>query len=110
GLNRNQLNSLLQNILEQLATSLETDMALIGKLDEDLAYEKILSIGALEEKVNLDELVTRVKDIKLDVNEVVQLDELVMARMDRYSIFAVLKKQEKLKTEKMYLLKLFIQN
>jgi len=110
GLSKNQLKSLLQNILEQLANSLETDMALIGKLDNEFAYEKILSIGALEEKINLDELVLRVKDIKLEKDEVIQIDELVMARMDDYSVFAVLKKQEKLKTEKMYLLKLFVQN
>lgn len=33
-----------------------------------------------------------------------------MARMDNYTIFAALKKNEKLKTEKLYLLKLFVQN
>jgi len=100
----------LQNILEQLAGSLETDMALIGKLDDNFNYEKILSIGALEEKINLDELVARVKQVKIGNDEVVQIDELVMARMDDYSVFAVLKNHEKLKTEKMYLLKLFVQN
>src|ERR1700761_9297768 len=80
GLSKNQLNPLLQNILEQLAGSLETDMALIGKLDDNFNYEKILSIGALEEKVNLDELSARVKQVKIDNDEVVQIDELVMAR------------------------------
>jgi signal transduction histidine kinase len=110
GLNKNQLNALLQNILEQLATSVQTDMALIGKIDNDFNYEKILSIGAIEEKINLDELIARVKNIPLAKDEVVQLDELVLARMDKYSVFAVLKKQEKLQTEKMYLLKLFVQN
>ena len=110
GLNKNQLNALLQNILEQLAASVQTDMALIGKLDEDYNYEKILSIGAVEEKINLDELTARIKNLKLAKDEVVQLDELVLARMDKYSVFAILKKQEKLQTEKMYLLKLFVQN
>ena len=110
GLNKNQLTSLLKNILEQLAASLETDMALIGKLDSEFAYEKILSIGALEEKVNLDAIVDKVRGLKLDKDEVIQVDELVLARMDDYSVFAVLNKQEKLKTEKMYLLKLFVQN
>src|SRR5476651_1295280 len=74
GLNKLQLKSLLQNILEQLAGSLETDMALIGKLDDDFAYEKILSIGALEERINLDELVARVKQVKIENDEVVQID------------------------------------
>lgn len=111
GLSKNQLNSLLKNILEQLAGSLETDMALIGKLDKDLNYEKILSIGAVEEKVNLDELTARVKNIQMKKDEVRQLDDdLVLARLDNYYVFAILQKQEKLKTEKMYLLTLFVQN
>ena len=110
GLNKHQLASLLKNILDQLATSLDTDMALIGKLHDDMTYEKILSIGAMEERVNLDELITRIKNAKIAKDEVAQIDELVMARLDHYSVFAVLKKQERLKVEKMYLLKLFIQN
>jgi two-component system NtrC family sensor kinase len=110
GLSQNQLTSLLKNILDQLACSLDTDMALIGKLHDNFVYEKILSIGAFEEKVNLDELISRVECIKIEKNEVIQLDELVLARMENYSVFAILKKHEKLKTEKMYLLKLFIQN
>ena len=110
GLSKNQLNSLLKNILDQLAGSLDTDMALIGKLDKDLNYEKIISIGAIEEKVNLDELTARVKNIRIEKDEVVQLDDMVLARLDNYYVFAILQKQEKLKTEKMYLLKLFVQN
>jgi len=110
GLNKNQLTTLLQNVLEQLAASVQTDMALIGKLDDDFNYEKILSIGAVEEKINLDELTARIKNLKLAKDEVVQIDELVLARMDKYSVFAILKKQERLQTEKMYLLKLFVQN
>jgi two-component system NtrC family sensor kinase len=109
-LSKNQLNSLLQNILEQLALSLDTKVALIGKLDKDLNYEKVLSIGALEEKVNIDELAARVKAVNMKTDEVIQLDELVLARIDNYYVFALLEKQEKLKTEKMYLLKLFVQN
>jgi len=110
GLSTNQLNSLLKNILEQLAFSLDTNMALIGKLDKDMRYEKILSIGAVEEKINIDELTARVKAADLEKDEVCQLDELVLARLENYYVFAVLQKVERLKTEKMYLLKLFVQN
>ena len=110
-LNKHQLTSLLKNILDQLAITLETDMALIGKLHDDgFVYEKIISTGALEEKINLDELISRVKTIKIAKDEVIQVDDLVLARMENYSVFAVLKKHELLKTEKMYLLKLFVQN
>jgi len=72
--------------------------------------EKIFSIGAFEENVNLEELIARVKNINIEKNEVIQIEELVLARMDNYSVFALLKKHERLKTEKMYLLKLFVQN
>lgn len=110
GLNKNQLTSLLKNILDQLAISVDTDMALLGKLHDDFSYEKVLSIGAIEEKIDLDQLIARVKSVDIAKDEIIQIDELVLARLDDYSIFAVLKKQERLKVEKMYLLKLFVQN
>ena len=109
-LEEHQLASLLQNILDQLATYVETDMALLGKLHEDYKYEKIFSIGSSEGKINMEELIARVKAADIADGEVIQLDEVVLARLDNYTIFAVLKKEEKLKTEKLYLLKLFVLN
>ena len=109
-LEEDQLTSLLRNILDQLATYVDTDMALLGKLHDDLVYEKIFSIGEIEEKINIDELITRVKNARINDEEVMQLDDVVFARLDNYTIFAVLKKAEKLKTEKLYLLKLFVLN
>jgi two-component system NtrC family sensor kinase len=110
GLNKQQLDSLLKNILDQLASSVDTDVALMGKLHDDFTYEHILSIGALDDKINTDELISRVRDINLERDSVIQVDELFLARMDKYTVFALLKKHEKLKTEKSYLLKLFVQN
>jgi two-component system NtrC family sensor kinase len=109
-LDEQQLTPLLRNILDQLATYVETDMALLGKLHDDYVYEKIFSIGAIEEKINVSELIARVKVAPIVDGEVEQLDNVVFARLDHYTIFAVLKKQEKLKTEKLYLLKLFVLN
>jgi len=110
GLNQTQLTSLLKNILDQVAIALKTDTALIGKLHDDLVYEKVISIGAPDDKFGIDELITRIKEIRVAKDEVKQVDNLVLARMENYSVFAVLKKQENLKTEKMYLLKLLTQN
>jgi len=109
-IDENQLNSLLLNVLDQLATYVETDMALLGKLHDNEVYEKIFSIGSIEGRINLKELITRVKAADIGDGEVVQLEEVVLARLDNYTIFAVLKKDEKLKTEKLYLLKLFVLN
>ena len=109
-LDENHLTSLLRNILDQLATYVETDMALLGKLHDDFVYEKIFSIGSIEEKINLEELIARLKAAPQSDEEVRQIDDVIFARLDNYTIFAVLKKQEKLKTEKLYLLKLFVLN
>ena len=109
-LDENQLTSLLQNILDQLVTYVDTDMALIGKLDDNGKYEKMLSIGAVDERINVNELVARIKRSNIGNNEVGQIDEVIFARLDTYTIFAVLKKNERLKTEKIYLLELFIKN
>jgi K+-sensing histidine kinase KdpD len=103
------LFTLLKNILDQLAAHLQTDMALLGKLREDYSYEKLFSIGALEEKINLKELIARVDAANLEQEEVVQVEEIVMVKIEDYIVFAVLTKNEQLKTEKMYLLKLFVQ-
>ncbi len=109
-LEEGHLNSLLRNILDQLVTYVETDMALLGKLHEDYVYEKIFSIGPIEEKINIEELISKVKCTPLGDGEVTQFEDMVLARLDNYSIFAVLKKEQKLKTEKLYLLKLFVLN
>lgn len=109
-LDEQALTPLLRNILDQLATYVETDMALLGKLHEDFVYEKIFSIGSIEEKINVEELVSRLKKTSIQDGGVEQLDDVVFARLDNYTIFAVLKKQEQLKTEKLYLLKLFVLN
>ncbi len=109
-LNKNQLTSLLQNILYQVAHSVDTDMALLGKLDEQLQYETVISIGDIEEKVNMDVLISRVKNAHQSADDVVQFDDMVLVRMNNYSIFSLLKNQGRLKTEKMYLLKLFVHN
>jgi K+-sensing histidine kinase KdpD len=109
-LDEHHLNSLLQNVLDQLATYVETDMALLGKLHDNQVYEKIFAIGAIEAKIDLQELIERVKSANIADGEVVQLDEVVLARLDNYTVFAILKKEKKLKTEKLYLLKLFVLN
>lgn len=108
--NEQHLTSLLRNILDQLVTYVETDMALLGKLHDNAEYEKLFSIGAIEEKIDLRELIARVKSAQVADGSVVQLGDVVLARLNNYSIFAVLKNHEQLKTEKLYLLKLFVLN
>ncbi|HEY0432488.1 MAG TPA: ATP-binding protein [Chitinophagaceae bacterium] len=109
-IDENHLNTLLRNILDQLVTYVETDMALLGKMHDDFVYEKIFSIGPIEERINLAELTSRIKATQVGDGEVIQFEDMVLARLDNYSVFAALKKGERLKTEKIYLIKLFVLN
>lgn len=109
-LSENHLNSLLQNILDQLAMYIGSDVAVLGKLLETKEYQQLFSIGAVENKINVSKLSQLISSAGFDANEVVQIEELVFVRLEDYSIFAVLNKNEHLKTEKLYLLKLFVQS
>ena len=108
-ISENHLNTLLQNILDQLAMYIETDMAVMGKMENN-QYEKLFSIGALEEKINLSQLNQKINSANANHNDVMQIDEIIFAKMEEYAVFAVLKKDTQLKTEKLYLLRLFVQN
>jgi two-component system NtrC family sensor kinase len=110
-LSENHLNSLLKNILDQIANYTQTDMALLGKLHKDGSYEKIFSIGPGEEKLNQLQLSSLIEKASLNSTEqIIQVDELVFAKMEDYIVFTALKKDKHLKTEKLYLLKLFVQS
>ena len=101
---------LLRNILDQLAAYIGSDMAVMGKITNDYVYEKLFSIGTDQEVINIEELVAHLMRNDYEKEQVIQLDEIVLVKLESYTIFAVLKKQERLKTEKLYLLKLFVQN
>lgn len=104
------LGSLLQNILDQLAMYIGSDVAVIGKLLETNEYQQLFSIGSVENKININKLSSIISSENFNHEEVFQINELVFVKLQDYSIFAVLNKDQKLKTEKLYLLKLFVQN
>jgi signal transduction histidine kinase len=104
------LGSLLQNILDQLAMYVGSDVAVIGKLLDTNEYQQLFSIGSVENKINIEKLSSIISSEKFNHEEVIQINELVFVKLQNYSIFALLNKDQKLKTEKLYLLKLFVQN
>ena len=78
------LNSLLRNILDQLVTYVETDMALMGKLQNNFEYEKLFSIGSVDGKIDLSELISRVRAAEIADGTVEQLGDVVVARLNDY--------------------------
>lgn len=109
-LNEHQLQPLLRNILDQLTHYIGSGIAVLGKLHADYIYETIYSVGAVEANIDTGKLIALAKNHELGSEEVLQMDELVLARMEHYTVFALLEKYDKLKTEKLYLLKLFVQS
>ena len=109
-ISQTHLNSLLQNILDQLALYIGSDTALLGKISDDNTYEKLFSIGSIDKDIDLRMISEIISSAKYKNEEVEQINEVVFVKLDRYSIFAVVNKDIKLKTEKLYLLKLFVQN
>lgn len=109
-ISENHLGSLLQNILDQLAMYIGSDVAVIGKILDSNEYQQLFSIGSVENKINIDKLTSIISSEKYNQEEVIQINELVFVKLQDYSIFALLNKDQKLKTEKLYLLKLFVQN
>lgn len=107
-LHAHDLTPLLKNILEQLSAYVGSDIALLGRLYENFTYEKLFAIGPVEGSINVEELIKTVKAADIRQEEVVQVKEVIMTRLDHYTIFIIT--QQQLKTEKIYLLKLFMQN
>ncbi len=110
-ISEDHLSPLLKNILDQLAAYAQTDTALLGKMHNDGSYEKIFSIGAMEEKVNPTLLQKVIDQVFINSDETLtQSNEIIFAKLEDYVVFAALKKGTRLQTEKLYLLKLFVQN
>lgn len=109
-ISKSHLDSLLQNILDQLAMYIGSDMAVLGKLLKLNTYQQLFQIGSVENQINVSRLSDIIASSNLDNEDVIQIDELVFVKIDDYYIFAALKKDETLKTEKLYLLKLFVQS
>lgn len=107
-LHAHDLTPLLKNILEQLSAYVGSETALLGRLYEDLTYEKLFAIGPVESRINVEELIKTIQAADVKQEEVRQVKEVIMTRLDHYTIFIIT--QQQLKTEKIYLLKLFMQN
>lgn len=107
---KSHLDSLLQNILDQLAMYIGSDMAVLGKLLKLNTYQQLFHIGSVENHINVSRLSAIIASANMDEEDVKLVDELVFVKIDDYYIFAALRKDQHLKTEKLYLLKLFVQS
>jgi len=109
-LGENQLNSLLQNIFDQLARYIGTDNAVMGMLNEDDNLDLLFKVGSVDDTLNPDALLKMIRMARHNEESILQDQNVVLALLKDYPVFALLRPNETLKTEKIYLLQLFIQN
>ncbi len=106
----NQLNSLLQNIFDQLARYIGTENAVMGMLNEEDDLDLLFQVGNFEESLNAEALLKMIRTARHNDESIIQDQNVVLALLQEYPVFALLRPNETLKTEKIYLLQLFIQN
>lgn len=106
----NQMNSLLQNIFDQLARYIGTENAVMGMLNEKDDLDLLFQVGNVEDALNTEALLKMINTARHNNESIIQNDNVVLALLQEYPVFALLRPNETLKTEKIYLLQLFIQN
>lgn len=109
-LGQNQLNSLLRNIFDQLAKYIGTENAVMGILKDDGDLDYMFSVGTIEDSLNREGLLKLINQARHNTESILQEENVVLALLEDYPVFALLEPNETLKTEKVYLLQLFIQN
>lgn len=109
-LGQNQLDSLLRNIFDQLARYIGTENALMGTLSEDGKLDLLFKVGTIESELNEGALLGLINQARHNQDSIIQEKNVVLAMLQDYPVFAVLEPNETLKTEKIYLIQLFIQN
>jgi signal transduction histidine kinase len=109
-LSQKQLDRLLQNIVDQLAAYINAESVLLGKFNDEGEYIPLASVGKAEELRNVELLRQQVRSMKHEDSRFVQNGNLLTAHMEPYDVFAILPNESRLKTEKLYLLQLFLNN
>jgi len=109
-LSQKQLDRLLQNIVDQLAAYINAESVLLGKFNEEGEYMPLASVGKTEELLGIDLIQQQILSMKNQDRPFVQIGNLLTAHMEPYDVFAILPDESKLRTEKLYLLQLFLNN
>ena len=107
GLGTTQLKTLLTNILHQIADYIGSDYAVLGKLEAD-GFEEISVMGIGKERIKIDVLSEKI-DLKA-IHDIQYTEGLLVCPLEQYYILAVPSKPELFNQEKIYLLRLFVEN
>jgi len=108
GLGSSQLNTLLVNIFHQITDYIGTEYALLCNYEDRKNIEEIASIGLMQYHIDLDQIIERINNTKIDAVDFYQ--GTLICPMEQYCIVAIPSEKNKFNQEKIYLLKLFVEN
>jgi two-component system NtrC family sensor kinase len=108
GFGATELNTLLVNILHQIADYIKSDYALLGRFNLDSSFNTVAKIGIGDNRIDIDALFG-----KLDVqhlNKITLYNGVLICPMEHFCIIAVTSSDEHFNQEKLYLVELFVEN
>jgi signal transduction histidine kinase/CheY-like chemotaxis protein len=107
GLGSTQLTTLLTNILHQIADYIGTNYSVLGKFHEG-EFHEISVMGVGKHRIRIEVLLEKV-DLKV-INDIKYIEGVLICPLEQYCILAVPSEPELFNQEKIYLLRLFVEN
>ncbi|MEL6191420.1 MAG: hybrid sensor histidine kinase/response regulator [Bacteroidota bacterium] len=108
GFGETQLNTLLVNILQQIANYVGTEYSVLGRFDEEGKFEMVTQMGIGEERLQVARLLE-----KLDFSKMTKVefhDGVLICPLEQYCILSIPRNGKIFNQEKIYLLHLFVEN
>ena len=103
-----ELNTLLVNILHQIADYIKSDFAVLGRFNNDNAFEEVAKIGIGENRINIETLLDKLDFQQLD--KITLYNGILICPMEHFCILAITSSEEHFNQEKLYLVELFVEN
>lgn len=103
-----ELNTLLVNILHQIADYIKSDFAVLGRFHKNNSFEEVAKIGIAENRINIEAL--REKLDFQHLHKITLYQGILICPMEHFCILAVTSSEEHFNQEKLYLVELFVEN
>lgn len=108
GFGETQLNTLLVNILQQIANYVGTEYSILGRFDENGEFEVLTQMGVGDDRLEITRLLDKLDFSKM--NKVEMHEGVLVCPLEQYCILSIPRGGRIFNQEKIYLLHLFVEN
>lgn len=103
-----ELNTLLVNILHQIADYIKSDYALLGRFNQDSSFNTLAKISIGENRIDMNALLGKI-DVE-HLNKITLYKGVLICPMEHFCIIAATSADEYFNQEKLYLVEIFVEN